>query len=81
MISEGKMRKFAIKEDTKSSQFFENLEWMSSEEAARYLRRSVGQIRNMVYRGQIKHRKYNSRLYFRKVDLDRSIEFSSRGGI
>lgn len=68
-------------EEIISSSFFENLEWMSSEEAARYLRRSVGQIRNMVYRGQIKFRKYNSRLYFLKNDLDRAIKFSPNGGI
>lgn len=67
-------------EEEKSSVFFENLEWMNSEEAARYLRRSVGQIRNMVYRGQIKFRKFNSRLYFRKNDLERAVEFSFKGG-
>jgi hypothetical protein len=63
-------------EEENSFMLFENLEWMSSEEAARFLRRSVGQIRNMVYRGQIKYRKFNSRLYFRKTDLERAIEFS-----
>lgn len=73
--------KLMSSEEIISSSFFENLEWMSSEEAARYLRRSVGQIRNMVYRGQIKFRKYNSRLYFLKNDLDRAIKFSPNGGI
>ncbi len=80
MICEVKMAKLKSMEDQKSFLFFENLEWMSSEEAARYLRRSVGQIRNMVYRGQIKSRKFNSRLYFRKNDLERAIEFSLKGG-
>jgi excisionase family DNA binding protein len=62
------------------SKFFQNkIEWMTSEEAAQYLRRSVGQIRNMVYRGQIKFRKFNSRLYFRKTELDRAIEISNKG--
>ena len=74
------MKKLESTEDQKSSLFFENLEWMRSEEAARYLRRSVGQIRNMVYRGQIKFRKFNGRLYFKKIDLERAIEFSTRGG-
>ena len=60
---------------------FENLEWMNTEDAARYLRRSVGQIRNMVYRGQITFRKFNSRLYFRKSDLSRALEFSNNGGL
>ena len=74
------MAKLKSTEEQNSSMLFENLEWMSSEEAARYLRRSVGQIRNMVYRGQIKFRKFNSRLYFRKNDLERAIEFSLKGG-
>lgn len=74
------MAKLEVTEDQKSSMLFENLEWMRSEEAARYLRRSVGQIRNMVYRGQIKFRKFNGRLYFKKMDLERAIEFSIRGG-
>lgn len=73
------MVKLKSMEEANSSQFFENFEWMNSEEAARYLRRSVGQIRNMVYRGQIKFRKFNSRLYFRKNDLERAVEFSGKG--
>lgn len=74
------MKKLDVTEEQNSSMLFENLEWMRSEEAARYLRRSVGQIRNMVYRGQIKFRKFNGRLYFKKMDLERAIEFSTRGG-
>lgn len=60
---------------------FENLEWLNSLDTARYLRRSVGQIRNMVYRRQITFRKFNRRLYFRKSDLNRLIEFSRKGGL
>jgi hypothetical protein len=67
-------------QSSNEQKFFENLEWMNTEDAARYLRRSVGQIRNMVYRGQITFRKFNSRLYFRKSDLNRVIEFSNNGG-
>ncbi len=52
---------------------------MTSEEAAMYLRRSVGQIRNMVYRGQLRYRRFCRRLYFRKFDLDRLIESSTKG--
>lgn len=67
-------------QSSNEQQIFENLEWMNTEDAARYLRRSVGQIRNMVYRGQITFRKFNSRLYFRRSDLNRVIEFSNKGG-
>lgn len=54
-----------------------NLKWLSCKEAAIYLRKSVGQIRNMVYRGQIRARKYNSRLYFNRRELDNLIEASN----
>ncbi len=60
--------------------FFENQVWLSSEEAARYLRRSVGQVRNMVHRRQLGYRKFCRRLYFRRSDLERVIETSINGG-
>lgn len=60
--------------------FFDNLVWLNSEEAARYLRRSVGQLRNMVHRRQLAYKKYCRRLYFRRTDLDRHIERSNNGG-
>lgn len=50
--------------------FFEKLKWMTAKEAAIYLRLSVGQIRNMVWRGQIKSYKLNNRLRFLKKDLE-----------
>lgn len=60
--------------------FFENQVWLDSEDAARYLRRSVGQIRNMVYRRQLRYRKFCRRLYFRRLELDKAIEsFHQKG--
>lgn len=56
--------------------FFHNLKWLKSEDAAKYLRTSVGQIRNMVYRGQLKARKFQNRLYFKRRELDFLIESS-----
>jgi len=50
---------------------FDNLTWLTSEEAAFYLRKSVGALRTMVSRGQIKARKWRRRLYFKKSDLDK----------
>ena len=41
----------------------------------------VGQLRNMVYRGQLEHRKFCRRLYFRRTDLERAIETSFKGGL
>lgn len=61
--------------------FFENLVWMTSEEAARYLRKTVGALRTAVCRGQIRARKWRRRLYFRKIELDRMLESSQiKGG-
>lgn len=58
------------------SQFFENLVWMTSEEAAQYLRKSVGALRTAVCRGQIRARKWRRRLYFKRQELDRMLENS-----
>jgi excisionase family DNA binding protein len=51
-----------------SGLFFENLKWITTKEASIYLRVSVGQIRNMVWRGQVPHYRLNSRLRFLKSD-------------
>lgn len=57
--------------------FFDNFDkWLRSEDAAKYLRTSVGQIRNMVYRGQLKARKFQNRLYFKRRELDSLLESS-----
>jgi len=63
--------------------FFDNLIWLTSEEAAFYIRKSVGALRTMVSRGQIKCKKWRRRLYFRKDDLDRLLENSTEivGGL
>jgi hypothetical protein len=75
--------------DDKSSPelLFDNLVWMTSEEAAIYLRKftedgqpSVGAIRAAVCRGQLKARKWRRRLYFRKAALDRMLESSQPNG-
>jgi hypothetical protein len=57
-------------------QFFENLAWMNSSEAARYLRISAGALRTAVYRGQVRSRKWRRKLYFRKSELDFMLEKS-----
>ena len=66
-----------------SDTFFDNLIWLTSEEAAFYLRKSVGALRTMVSRGEISCKKWRRRLYFRKDDLDRLLNSSStiEGGI
>ena len=59
-----------------SPEFFENLVWMTSAEAATYLRKSYGALRVMVCRGYIKPRMFHRRWYFKRTELDRLIENS-----
>lgn len=56
--------------------FFENLVWMTSVEAAKYLRKSYGALRVMVCRGYIVPRRFKRRLYFKRYELDQLIENS-----
>lgn len=59
-------------EEISSNEFFGNkLKWMTSKEAAAYIRVSVGQLRNMVWRGQVPAHHLKSRLRFLRADLDR----------
>ena len=69
----------SIAEDQISASFFDKLKWVTTREAAEYLRLSVGQIRNMVWRGQLTSYKLNNRLRFLKSDLDKIMK-SSRDG-
>jgi hypothetical protein len=56
---------------------FERLTWLDSKEAAKYLRKTVNALRIMVFRGYIRPRKFRSRLYFRRLELDRLLESSA----
>lgn len=66
--------------DDSSTMLFENLKWMTTNEAAAYLRKSTNAIRTAVCRGHIKARKFRRRLYFKRSELDRLIETSSTIG-
>lgn len=62
--------------------FFENLVWLSSVDLAVYLRKfrrkdgkpSVEAIRQLVYRGKLKPRKFGRSLFFKKFEVDRALE-------
>jgi excisionase family DNA binding protein len=55
---------------------FEKLIWLTTEEAAQYLRKSPNAIRILVFRKILRARKFRRRLYFRKAELDLVIESS-----
>ena len=58
------------------STLFENLIWLTTEEAAVFLRKSPHAIRQMIYKGKINARKFHGRLYFKKSELHELIDTS-----
>jgi excisionase family DNA binding protein len=56
--------------------FFDNLIWLTTEEAAKYLRKTANALRVMVHRGHLRARKFRRRLYFKKIELDELLETS-----
>lgn len=63
-----------------SATLFENYKWMTTSEAATYLRKSSNALRTAVCRGHISARKFKRRLYFKRSELDRLIETSTTVG-
>lgn len=63
-------------------QFFENQRdvWLTTEEAAEYLRVSVGSLRNMVSYGQIPYYKLMGRNRYKLQDLKNLLIQSKLGG-
>lgn len=65
-----------------SDLLFKNLIWMTTEDTAKYLRKTVNAIRIMVHRRVLRSRKFRNRLYFRREELDELLESSFlQGGI
>ena len=59
-----------------STMLFNNLIWLTTDEAAFFLRKSTHALRQMVYKGKVRARKFSGRLYFKKDDLHSLIETS-----
>ena len=55
---------------------FDNLIWLTTEEAAEFLRKSKHALRQMLYKGKITARKFGGRLYFKKSELHELIDTS-----
>lgn len=62
--------------DWNQNLLFENQIWLTSIEAADYLRVTYGALRLMVYRGTLKPYKLGRRSRFRKEELDKLLESS-----
>ncbi len=60
----------------REQQFFDNLIWLSSKEAADYLRISVGALKNRVYRGEIFPRKLGRLNRYNKKELEQLLSAS-----
>ena len=77
-----------VVEASKSVSQIQLSEWMTSEEAARFLGKfekrtgkpSVGAIRNMIYRKQITARKFFGRIMISRAELSRRILLSPQIG-
>ena len=64
-----------------SKKFFENLTWLTSNEAADYLRLpSVGALRVLVCKRRIPFHKLGRSLRFKRVELDRLLDASKHLG-
>lgn len=64
----------------RTSLVFENKKnWMTTVEVASYLGRTIGAVRNLVYRGYLKPRKFVGRNYFSREEIDRAIVLSEKG--
>ena len=58
--------------------FFDNLIWLSTKEAAVYLRISAGALKNKVYRGEISPYKFGKLNRFNRKELDRLLVSSTK---
>ena len=63
---------FGKKKDEKTPSL-ENVRWLTSGDAAQYLRVSISSLKMMVYRGTVRVRKLGRRNRFLREELDRLI--------
>lgn len=63
-------------EPYKAHQLFDNLIWLTTEEAAKFLRKSSHALRQLAYKGKVRPRKFSGRLYFKKEELHELIDSS-----
>jgi excisionase family DNA binding protein len=71
---------YTTSEQKDAHPFFDNLIWLTTDEAARYLRKSANALRIAVHKGHIHARKFRRRLYFKKAELDLMLDTSFQTG-
>ncbi len=64
----------------KKEMIYKDLIWLTTKEAAEYLRVSLGSLKNLVYRGFLRPRKLGRLNRFKKEELDRLLDTSLIGG-
>jgi len=69
-------KEYVKEEQFDAHSFFNNLIWITTEEASEFLRKSTHAVRQMVYKGKIHARKFHGRLYFNKLELHELIDSS-----
>ncbi|RYZ77776.1 MAG: DNA-binding protein [Proteobacteria bacterium] len=67
--------------DNLADRSLKNEEWMDSQEAANYLRISIGSLRNMTSNGQIPHFKLGRRNRYLRDELRELLLSEQRGKI
>ena len=67
-------------EQSNAPVLFDNLIWLTTDEAARYIRKSANALRIAVHKGHIHARKFRRRLYFKKDELDSLLDASFSNG-
>ena len=63
-------------EYSNTQSLFENLDWLTTDDAARFLRKTTHALRQMTYKKIIRARKLGGRLYFKKSELDQLLDTS-----
>ncbi len=63
-------------EQTNAQLIFDNLIWLTTDEAAKYIRKTSNALRIAVFKGHIHARKFKRRLYFKKDELDLLLDTS-----
>ena len=69
-------KSYNFREYSNTQSLFENLDWLTTDDAARFLRKTTHALRQMTYKKIIRARKLGGRLYFKKSELDQLLDTS-----